>query len=71
MVSICLFVLVYIRCGYDYVRTGSEDHRTCVNTYYFFNDDKMAQITLSYRQADASKWKEDFENVIRTFKWLK
>lgn len=55
----------------DYVRTGSEGHRTCVNTYYFFNDDKMAQITLSYRQADASKWKEDFENVIRTFKWLK
>lgn len=55
----------------NYVRTGSEEHRTCVNTYYFFNDDKMAQITLSYRQADASKWKEDFENVIRTFKWLK
>lgn len=55
----------------DYVRTGTEGHYTCVNTYYFFNDDRMAQLTLSYRQADADSWKEDFENVIKTFKWLK
>lgn len=55
----------------DYVRTGSEGHRTCVSTYYFFNNDRMAQLTLSYRQADADIWKKDFENVIRTFKWLK
>lgn len=54
----------------NYVRKGSEDHRTCVNTYYFFNDDRMAQLTLSYRQSDADKWEDDFENVIRTFKWL-
>lgn len=54
----------------DYVRTGLEGHRTCVSTYYFFNDDKMAQLTLSYRQADADKWEKDFENVIRTFKWI-
>lgn len=53
----------------DYVRTGSEGHRTCVSTYYFFNDDRMAQLTLSYRESDADKWKTDFENVIRTFKW--
>lgn len=55
----------------DYVRTGSEGHRTCVSTYYFFNNDRMAQLTLSYRQADADIWKKDFENVIRTFYWLK
>ena len=55
----------------DYVRTGAEGHHTCVNTYYFFNNDKVTQLTLSYRQADADKWKEDFEYVIRTFKWLK
>lgn len=54
----------------DYVRTGSEGHRTCVNTYYFFNDDRMAQLTLSYRQSDADKWEKDFENVIKTFKWI-
>ena len=54
----------------DYIRTGAESHRTCVNTYYFFNDDRMAQLTLSYRQADADRWAEDFENVIKTFKWL-
>lgn len=55
----------------DYVRIGAEGHRTCVNTYYFFNDDRMAQLILSYRQANADKWETDFENVIRTFKWLK
>lgn len=55
----------------NYVRTGSEGHRTCVNTYYFFNDDRMAQLTLSYRQADANRWKKDFENIIKTFNWLK
>lgn len=56
---------------FDYVRTGSEGHRTCVNTYYFFNNDRMAQLTLSYRQSDADKWEKDFDNVIRTFRWLR
>lgn len=54
-----------------YVRTGTEGYCTCVNIYYFFNDDRMAQLILSYRQSDADKWKKDFENVVRTFKWLK
>lgn len=52
-----------------YVRTGAEGHRTCVSTYNFYNDDKFAQITLSYREADKDKWKKDFENVVKTFKW--
>lgn len=52
-----------------YVRTGAEGHRTCVSTYNFYNDDKFAQITLSYREADKDKWEKDFENVVKTFKW--
>lgn len=52
-----------------YVRMGVEGHRTCVSTYNFYNDDKFAQITLSYREADKDKWENDFERVIKTFKW--
>ena len=52
-----------------YVRTGVEGHRTCVSTYNFYNNDKFAQITLSYREADKDKWEKDFENVVKTFKW--
>lgn len=53
-----------------YVRTGVEEHRTCVSTYYFYNDDKLVQITLSYREADKDKWEKDFEKVAKTFKWV-
>lgn len=35
-----------------------------------FNDDKMVNIILSYRQQDYQKWEEDFSNVIKTFKWI-
>ena len=52
-----------------YVRMGVEGHRTCVSTYNFYNDDKFAQITLSYKEADKDKWENDFERVIKTFKW--
>lgn len=52
-----------------YVRMGVEGHRTCVSTYNFYNDDKFAQITLSYREADKDKWEKDFERIIKTFKW--
>ena len=54
----------------QYVRKGVENYNTCVSSYYLFNDDKMANIILSYRQQDFQKWEEDFSNVIRTFKWI-
>lgn len=53
----------------EYIREGSENHFAHVSHYFFFNDDKMARVILSYRLSDACKWKLDFSNVVRTFKW--
>ena len=53
----------------EYIREGLDHNYTHVSHYYFFNDDRMALVTLSYRLKDARLWKTDFSNVIRTFKW--
>ena len=53
----------------DYVRTGDIGKHICVKMYQLFNDDKMAQVTFSYKKEDADKWEKDLSNVIRTFKW--
>lgn len=53
----------------SYTRTGEAGKNTNVKTCCLFNDDKMAEITLSYRKEDAGKWEKDLSNVIRTFKW--
>ena len=53
----------------SYTRTGETGKNTNVKTYCLFNDDKMAEIILSYRKEDAGKWEKDLSNVIRTFKW--
>lgn len=36
---------------------------------YFFNNDKMINVILSYRKEDSETWAEDFSNIIKTFKW--
>lgn len=54
----------------EHIRKGVEQYTTHVFTYFFFNDNKMANIILSYRQQDSQKWEEDFSNIIRTFKWI-
>ena len=53
----------------EYTRTGMDKAGTHVYMYYFFNDDKMAILTLSYRVKDAAQWEADFSRVVRTFKW--
>jgi hypothetical protein len=53
----------------EYLREGEENKQTHVSTYYLFNYDEYATITLSYRYEDASIWEIDFSNVIRTFRW--
>lgn len=53
----------------EYIRKGTGRNYTHVFHYLFFNDDKMAHVILSYRVRDAHRWKMDFDNVIRTFKW--
>lgn len=53
----------------EYVRNGTNNSRTHVYNYYFFNDNLLAIIILSYRQGDSRKWETDFSNIIKTFKW--
>lgn len=52
-----------------YIRKGENNLHTCVSSYYFFNNDKMINVILSYRKEDSETWAEDFSNIIKTFKW--
>lgn len=54
----------------EHIRKDVEQYTTHVFTYFFFNDDKMTNIILSYREQDSLRWKEDFSNIIKTFKWI-
>ena len=54
----------------SYTRTGEAGKNSNVRMYYLFNNDKRAEITLSYRKEDSDKWEKDLSNVIRTFKWI-
>ncbi|MCK9414888.1 MAG: hypothetical protein M0Q53_21520 [Prolixibacteraceae bacterium] len=53
----------------EYLREGQMSKNTHVAMYYLFNYDEYANITVSYSQKDALKWKADLSNVIKTFKW--
>ena len=52
-----------------YIRKGENNLHTCVSSYYFFNNDKMINVILSYRKEDSETWAKDFSNIIKTFKW--
>lgn len=52
----------------SYKRTGLGTTVSC-KMYILFNHDEMVKIVMSYRDCDASLWKFDFENIIKTFKW--
>lgn len=57
----------------DYRRTGSNFDSSIpvvVRLALFQNDDRMVRIALSYREKDHELWKEDFEMVLNSFKWL-
>lgn len=51
-----------------YKRTGDKGPVIC-RLYLLPNYDEMVKIIISYRESDASIWKTDLDNVIRTFKW--
>jgi hypothetical protein len=42
-----------------------------VNTYYFFNYDRMHTFTLSYRLTEELYWKKDFERVVKSLSLIK
>lgn len=57
----------------DYRRTGSNFDSSIpvvVRMALFQNDDKMVRMVLSYREKEQELWKEDFEIVLNSFKWL-
>lgn len=51
-----------------YKRTGDKGPVVC-RLYLLQNYNEMVEMVVSYRESDASIWKSDLENVIRTFKW--
>lgn len=51
-----------------YKRTGDNGPVVC-RIYLLPNYDEMVKMVVSYRESDASIWKSDLENVIRTFSW--
>lgn len=52
----------------SYRRTGMGTTVSC-KMYLLFNHDEMVKIITAYRDCDSSLWKNDIENVIKTFKW--
>lgn len=50
----------------SYLRQLSDRDPVFVNMYKFFDDDRMTEITLSYRQSEEKLWKYDFEKVVNT-----
>lgn len=57
----------------DYRRTGHNfDYSIPVvcRMAIFQNDNKIVIMTLSYREKEASLWKNDFDKVYKSFRWL-
>ena len=64
-----LEIQLYAGLETKYVRKGENNLHTCVSSYYFFDNDEMINIILSYRKEDSKMWAEDFSNIVKTFKW--
>ena len=57
----------------EYKRTGAHNDSSipvCCRIILFQNNDKFVKMILSYREKEASLWKEDFDVVLRSFKWI-
>lgn len=54
----------------SYKRTGDKGSVVC-RLYLLPNYDEMVKMIVSYRESDASIWKSDLENIIKTFRWNK
>ncbi len=57
----------------EYKRSGAHHDTTipvCCKMILFQNNDKFVKMILSYREAEAYLWKDDFDVVLRSFKWL-
>lgn len=53
-----------------YERTSSQRNvAVSCRIYLLFNYDEMVKMIVLCRNSESEKWKQDLENVIRTFKW--
>lgn len=53
----------------SYTRNGEKGTVIC-HIYLFFNYDELVKIVTAYRKVDEDKWKNEIDNVIKTFKWV-
>lgn len=49
-----------------YTRQLNEAPVVLVNTYIFYNNDRIHSLTLSYRQNQSSYWEKDFEQILNS-----
>lgn len=52
----------------SYLRQLNDNPYVTVSMYQFHNNDRMHQLTLSYRQQDADTWKTAYANILTSFK---
>jgi hypothetical protein len=51
-----------------YKRQMNQNEPVLVNMYYFQNNDRMHNITLSYRLSEESYWKSDFDTILKSIR---
>lgn len=52
----------------SYLRQLNDNPYVTVSMYQFHNNDRMHQLTLSYRQQDSDTWKTAYANILTSFK---
>lgn len=52
----------------SYKRQLQDNPIVLVNIYYFHNNDRMHNLTLSYRLSEADYWKLDFATILKSFR---
>ena len=52
---------------FSFLRQLRDQPYVYVTVYQFHNNDRMHQLTMSYRQHDASKWKPIYSKILNSF----
>lgn len=52
----------------SYLRRLNDNPNVTVAMYQFHNNDRMHQLTMSYRQQDADTWKTAYSKILNSFK---
>lgn len=54
-----------------YERQLGDNPIVTVNSYVFFNNDRIHKLTLAYRQNQAEYWQEDFKKIVSSLEIMK